>query len=83
MIRIGTLTLVGFPLEFLPLHRNDRFPRSIQKPVLSSRLLYAGRRPDSNQVPSELIPEHLQNPGFDNIYGSFDTSSEVYFRSSP
>ena len=67
MLRIGTLTLVGLPLEFLPYHQNDRFPRSVQKPVLSSRPLYAGRRPDSNQVPSELIPEHLQNSGFDDI----------------
>jgi hypothetical protein len=30
--RIGTLILVGPPLEFLPYHRNDRFPRSPQKP---------------------------------------------------
>ncbi len=82
MLRFGTLTLVGPPLEFLPYHRNDRFPRSVQKPVLSSRLLYAGRRTDSNQVPSELIPEHLQNPVLTTSQ-SYDTSSEVHFRSSP
>ena len=28
MPRIGTLILVGPPLEFLPYHRSDRFPRS-------------------------------------------------------
>ena len=54
---IGTLTLVGLPLELLPLHQDDRFPRSTQKPGSSSCHLYAGRRPDSKQVASRLILE--------------------------
>ncbi len=65
--RLGTLTLVGHPLEFLPLHRDDRFPRSIQKPVLRSRHLYAGRHPVGNQAPSELVPVVLEYSGFDDI----------------
>jgi hypothetical protein len=48
--RIGTLTLVGLPLAFLPSHRGDRFSRSVQEPRLRSRHLYAGRRSDSKQV---------------------------------
>ena len=83
MLRISTLTLVGLPLELLPYHQSDRFPRSIQKPALSSRHLYAGRHPDSKQVSSEFILEPLENSSFDDILGSFDTSSVVHFRSSP
>ncbi|MDO9581128.1 MAG: hypothetical protein Q7J06_11295, partial [Bacteroidales bacterium] len=48
--RIGTLILVVLPLEFLPKHRDDRFPRSAQEPVSGSRYLYAGCRPSSKQV---------------------------------
>ena len=55
VLRIGTLTLVGPPLGFLPYHRGDRFPGSMQKPESGSRLLYAGRRPSSKQVPLGLI----------------------------
>jgi hypothetical protein len=51
----GTLTLVGSPLEFLPSHRGDRFPRSTQEPKSGSRHLYAGRRSGSKQVSPELI----------------------------
>ena len=40
------LCLSGFPL-----HRDERFPRSTQKPVLSSRLLHAGCRLGNKQVP--------------------------------
>ena len=53
--RIGTLTLVGPPLGFLPYHRNDRFPRSTQEPGSGSRHLYAGRRPGSKQVSPGLL----------------------------
>jgi hypothetical protein len=56
MPRIGTLMLMGLPLAFLPLHRGDRFPRSTPEPESSSRHLNAGRRPDSKQVSSEIIP---------------------------
>ncbi|MEG2151564.1 MAG: hypothetical protein RRY36_10140, partial [Bacteroidaceae bacterium] len=53
---IGTLILVGFPLEFLPYHQGRRFPSSIQKPTLCSCYLHAGHRLDSKQVSSKLIP---------------------------
>ena len=45
--RLGTLTLVGPPLGFLPYHRNDRFPRSTHEPDSGSRYLYAGRAPQA------------------------------------
>ena len=55
VLRIGTLTLVGLPLEFLPWHRSDRFPRSTQEPESRSCHLHAGRHPGSKQVPLGLI----------------------------
>ena len=55
VLRIGTLTLVGPPLGFLPYRRNDRFPRSPQESDSGSRHLYAGRRPGSKQVSPGLI----------------------------
>jgi hypothetical protein len=54
--RIGTLTLVGPPLAFLPWHRDDRFSRSVQEPESRSRHLYAGRRSDSKQVSFRILP---------------------------
>jgi len=62
--RIGTLILVGPPLEFLPYHRNDRFPRSTQEPGSGSRYLYAGCRPSSKQAPLGLILESFKTPQF-------------------
>ena len=62
MPRIGTLILVGPPLEFLPYHRNDRFPRSTQEPESGSRYLYAGCRPSSKQVTLGLILEFGKPP---------------------
>jgi hypothetical protein len=53
--RIGTLILVGPPLEFLPYHRDDRFPRSAQEPDSGSRHLHAGRHPGSKQVAPGLF----------------------------
>jgi len=53
---IGTLILMGSPLEFLPFHHNDRFPRSAQKPGLSSCHLSTGCHPNSKQVASGLCP---------------------------
>ena len=64
---ISTLTLMGYPLVFLPLHQHDRFPRSTQKPGSSSCHLYAGRRPDNKQAPSGLILELSEYPSFDAI----------------
>ena len=52
---IGTLTLVGPPLEFLPYHQDDRFPCSMQKPKPDSRHLYAGHHPGSKQVSPGFI----------------------------
>jgi len=49
VLRIGTLTLVGPPLEFLPCHRSDRFPGSMQKPGSGSRHLYTGGHLGSKQ----------------------------------
>jgi hypothetical protein len=54
--RFGTRALVGLPLELLPSHRGDRFPRSTQEPEPRSRRLHAGRRLGSKQVPPRLIP---------------------------
>ena len=62
--RLGTLTLVGPPLAFLPSHRDDRFPRSAPKPGSSSCHLYAGRRPDNKQAPSGLILQASKYPQF-------------------
>jgi hypothetical protein len=62
--RIGTLILVDSPLEFLPYHRDDRFPRSAQEPGSDSRYLYAGCRPSSRQVSLELILESFKTPQF-------------------
>ena len=68
VLRIGTLTLVGPPLAFFPYHRNDSFPRSVQKPESRSCHLYAGRRPDSKQITSGPILESIQYPSFDVIH---------------
>ncbi len=57
VLRIGTLTLMGPPLEFLPYYRNDRFPRSTQEPGSGSRHLSAGRHPGSKQVSPGLLLE--------------------------
>jgi len=45
----------GSPLEVLPSHRNDRFPRFVQQPGISSRRLNAGGRPPSKQVSDGLF----------------------------
>jgi hypothetical protein len=57
----------GHLLELLPLHRDDRFLRSSPKPESGSRRLNAGCRLDSKQVPSNLIPERVLDPGFDIV----------------
>ena len=81
MLRIGTLILAGPPLGFLPLHRNDRFPCSLQKPRISSRHLYDGHHSGSKQVSPEFITEQWCNSDFDAIVHAFDTSSVVRFHS--
>jgi hypothetical protein len=52
---LGTLTLRGLPLAFLPCHQGDRFPRSTHTPGSPSRHLYAGRRSGRKQVPPALL----------------------------
>src|SRR5664279_41874 len=76
LIRIGpppcpasVLSFLWFPpLEFLPYHRNDRFPRSTQEPESGSRYLYAGCRPSSKQVPLGFILESRKPPSSDIIH---------------
>ena len=62
--RIGTLTLVGPPLKFLPCHRSDRFPGSMQKPGSGSRHLYTGGHLGSKQVSPKLYPEPYKEAQF-------------------
>ena len=73
----------GFPLERLPSHRDDRFPRSATEPDPGSRRLQAGRRsgrtsglrPNSSRQP-------LPSPRFRHRPVNFGTSSAVRLRSS-
>src|SRR5664280_2731700 len=75
LIRIGpppcpasVLSFLWFPpLEFLPYHRDDRFPRSTQEPESGSRYLYTGCRSSSKQVPLELILEISKPSSFDIV----------------
>jgi hypothetical protein len=83
LLHFGILILVGSPLGFLPLHRSQRFPRSLQKLLLSSRHLHAGHRLDSIRLSSTLVPELLKRPGFDDGYFYFGTSTAVQLYSSP
>jgi hypothetical protein len=62
--RFGTLALVGQPLELLPSHRGDRFPRSTQEPEPRSRRLHAGRRLGSTTGASQTYPGLTTTPRF-------------------
>src|SRR5215475_14315703 len=53
-----TLTLTGLLLEFLPLHRNDRFSSSALEPRSSSRRLYAG----SSSTPATIYRFPISPP---------------------
>jgi hypothetical protein len=66
--RIGTLALVGLPLELLPWHRSDRFPGSPFEPGSDSRHLNAGRRAGSKRISPALIPGQRLLPGFDVVH---------------
>ena len=70
-------------LGFLPSHRSDRFPRSMQKPASESRRLHAGCRLGSNQAVPQTVPGLTTSPRFRHRPYAFDTSSAVCFRSSP
>jgi hypothetical protein len=63
--RIGTLALVGSPLELLPWHRDDRFSSSEYEPEPNSRRLNAGRHAGSKQVSPALLPRASSFLGFD------------------
>ncbi len=73
----------GLPLELLPLHRGDRFPRSTKEPDPGSSRLQAGcrsgraqgLRPNSSRGP-------LPSPRFRHRPVNFGTSSAVRLRSS-
>jgi|SRR5580704_11616646 hypothetical protein len=73
----------GFPLELLPSHRGDRFPRSTKEPDPGSRRLQAGCR--SGQVfraPPNSSQEPLPSSWFRHRPVHFGTSSAVRLRSS-
>jgi len=75
--------LVGFPLELLPYHQNDRFSCSVLKPALGLCPLYAGCR--SARVPV-IVGAYLWlrlETRFWQHHVHFDTSSRVHLRSSP
>ena len=68
------------PLGRLPLHRDDRFSRSIQEPDLASRRLNAGCRAGNFQVCSRACPGGSDHARFRHRLGRFDTSSMVRSR---
>jgi len=77
----------SFPSEggsfgFLPCHRGDRFPRSLQKPETGSRRLHTGHRPARKQVPSGPIPSQQRCSVLMSVELLFDASSAVHLRSS-
>ena len=62
----GTLASRFWPLVLLPWHQETGSCSSAQKPVSSSRPLYAGRRPLSHQAPRGLVPGEKSAPDFDD-----------------
>ena len=69
------------PLGRLPLHRGDRFSRSVQEPDPASRRLHAGCRSGSLQDSPRTCPGRKSHPQFRHRLWNFDTSSAVCFRS--
>ena len=70
----------GLHLRF-PSHRDDRFPRSMQEPVLCSCCLYAGCRPASNQITAGLIT-HRVECAFLTSFCSFRQFTFVHLRNT-
>ena len=71
------------PLELLPLHRSDRFLRSLPQPDSDSRHLHAGRRLGNKQVAPQPCPgAQAPDSGFGAISARYGTSSVVHLRSS-
>ena len=77
--RIGTLILAD--LGRLPLHRGDRFSRSVQEPDPASRRLHAGCRSGSLQANPRAYSGSSTYLGFRHHLWHFNTSSAVRFRS--
>ncbi len=69
------------PLGRLPLHRGDRFSRSVQEPAPASRRLHAGCPSGSLQDSPRARPGRKSHPQFRHRLWNFDTSSAVCFRS--
>jgi hypothetical protein len=67
VLGFGTLASRLSPLGLLPCHPRPGSCSSTQKPVSSSRPLYAGCRSPSHQAPDELVPVVYHAPGFDSI----------------
>jgi hypothetical protein len=51
-----------YPLERLPSHQHDRFPRSLKEPRTASRHLHTGHHPASRQAPAGFFPDHNARP---------------------
>ena len=67
----------------LPLHRDDRFTRSVRKPDTRSRRLYTGCRLAHKEVLSSLILRESTALSFDIIAKLTIRHRSVCFRSSP
>ena len=78
---IGTLAWQGYCFQLLPFHHNDRFSRSIRKPVSRSRHLHAGCHSVSKFL--WIYPDISRLCRFWHQFRAYDTSSVVHFHSSP
>ena len=73
----------GLPLELLPWHRGDRFPRSTKEPDPGSRRLQAGAARAGLQGSAQTHPRgHYLPSWFRHRPVNFGTSSAVRLRSS-
>ena len=73
----------GLPLELLPLHRGDRFPRSTKEPDPGSSRLQAGCRSGRAQgLRPNSCRGPLPSPRFRHRPVNFGTSTAVRLRSS-
>jgi len=80
--RIDTLTLMAAGHLGFSLHRDDRFLRSLSKPVSCSRRLHAGRRLGNKQAPPNPCSQDRSQILVSTSLFSYDTSSAVHSRSS-
>jgi len=70
------------PLDSLPSHRSDRFPRSVKEPAPDSRRLRAGRHKGRTSGLRPYCPRGDHHPRFRRRLYYFGSSSTVRFRSS-